>query len=179
MKRLKLGDVCAFKTDRGYRIIQWAYYIEKWGRYVKIFPEFYDEKPEDLKSVLLKQCSYIIIFDISRLFRKGILEYWGNYQECIIDPFPAYDIGFRRYGSQMLFIISNSLRHQDSENYIGDSSGSVIPDKYKDVRLLNLMPHPITLLHLLSSDFDLTHFDLFWPTDSELEELKQKYYYLL
>ena len=40
MKREKLGDVYAFKTDRGYRIMQWAYNIEKRGKYIKVFDGF-------------------------------------------------------------------------------------------------------------------------------------------
>lgn len=179
MRRVKLGDVFAFKTDRGYRIVQWVYHIEKYGKHVKIFHGFYNEKPDNLTTILQNECSYIIIFDISQLFKKGILEYWGNYASCILEPFPQYDIGFRKYGSQILFRISNSMRHQENEQYIGDSSGSVIPEKYKDVRLLNSMPHPIIFLYLLSSNFDLNHYDLYWPKDDEVDVLEQKFANLL
>lgn len=176
MRRVKLGDVFAFKTDRGYRIIQWAYHIEKYGKYIKVFPGFYNEKPIDLTTILHKKCSYIIVCNnISQLFRKGILEYWGSYDSSILEPFPTLDISFRKYGDRKLFLISNSTRHQENEQYIGDSFDSAIPEKYKNVCMLNSRPHPIIFLYLLSSDFDLNHLDLYWPSDDELELLKQKY----
>ena len=174
MRRIKLGDVFAFKTNRGYRIIQWVYHIEKYGKYIKVFKGFYNENPDDLTTILQQKCAYIIIFNVSQLFKKGILEYWGNYNSCILEPFPKYDISFRKYGDQMLYQISNSMRHQENEQYIGDASGSIIPEKYKDVCLLNSMPHPVIFLYLLSSDFDLNHFDLYWPTENELSIFEQK-----
>ena len=102
------------------------------------------------------------------------IQYWRNYASYILEPFPQYDIGFRKYGNQILFRISNPLRHPENEQYIGDSSGSVIPKKYRDVRLLNSRPHPVMFLYLLSSDFDLYHFDLYWPKENELPVFEKK-----
>ena len=179
MRQLRLGDICAYKTKRGYRIVQWAYQHAKMGKYVKVFPGFYREKPNDLSSILHGECSYIITFNMSNLVKEGVLEFWGNDQDCIQEPFPEYDIEFRKCGNQFLYRISNSLRHQENEKFIGDPSGRIIPNKYKDLRLLNLVPHPIQFLYLLSSDFDLNHFDLFWPDEDELVALQQKYNHLM
>ena len=175
MRRAKLGDVYAFKTERGYRIIQWVYHIEKMGRYIKVFPGFYEKEPENLAIILQGDCSYIVTYYIPPLLKKGILEFWGNYEEFIVEPFPKYMIGFQKYGNQILFRVANSMRAQDDETYIGDSSGQVIPRKYKDVRLLNLIPSTIFFLHMLSSDFDLKHFDLLWGGEREMETLREKY----
>jgi len=179
MRRAKLGDVYAFKTDRGYRIIQWVYHIEKLGKHIKVFPGFYDKEPENLTDILQGDCSYIVTFHIPPLVRMGLLEFWGNYSEYILEPFPDYMIGFRKFGNQILFSVANSLRAQDDETYIGDSSGKIIPKKYKDVRLLNLIPSTIRFLYMLSSDFDLKHFDLFWPKDNELDILVKKFHSIL
>ena len=65
MKRTKLGDVYAFKTERGYRIIQWAYFIERHGNFVRVFPGFYQKIPTDIESVISSECAYIIQFHIS------------------------------------------------------------------------------------------------------------------
>lgn len=177
MKRAKLGDVFAFKAERGYRIIQWAYHIPKKGRFLKIFPGFYDEKPSNLIEILNGDCLYIVNFYLPFLLSKNILDFWGNYQECILEPFPKLMIEFRKYvGDQILYRISNSLIAQDSETYIGNSSGDGIPKKYNHVRLLNLNPCPMSFLHMLSSDFDLKHFDYFWPTDEEKNRLKENFH---
>lgn len=176
MRRAKLGDVYALKTERGYRIIQWVYHVEKHGRYIKVFPGFYDKEPEDLTDILQGDSSYIVTYHISHLVRKGILEFWGNYEEYIIEPFPKYMIGIFKYvNNQFLYRVANSMRAQDDESYIGDSSGQVIPEKYKDVRLLNLIPSTITLLYLLSSDFDLKHVDLLWIDEKDRKDLIEKY----
>ncbi len=141
-----------------------------------MFPGFYDIEPKNLMDILRGDCSYIVPFtSITLLIKKDIFEFWGNYQECIVEPFPEKDISFRKYGDQMLFRISNSMRHQDNEQYIGNSNGDVIPQKYKSVRLLNFMPPPLGFLHMLSSDFDLQHFDLARPTENEWDDLEQKY----
>ena len=64
MKRTKLGDVYAFKTERGYRIIQWAYSIEKHGNFVRIFPNFYQNIPSDIDAIVSSEPSYIMQFAI-------------------------------------------------------------------------------------------------------------------
>jgi hypothetical protein len=181
MRRVKLGDVYAYNTERGYRIVQYAYYVEKKGRYVKVFPGFYDKKPENLTLILQGDCSYIVEYNLSLLVREEILEFWGNYTECILDTFPERDITFHKYdeyGRRIYYEVANSMRHQEYEKYIGDPSGSAIPKKYRNIRLLNLRPHTITFIYLLSSDFDLSHFDLFWPKDNQIEVLEERFAYL-
>ena len=52
MKQAKIGDVYAFKTERGYRIVQWGYFIEKQGSFVLIFPDFYKEIPSNIEAII-------------------------------------------------------------------------------------------------------------------------------
>jgi hypothetical protein len=48
MKRSQLGDVFAFKTERGYRMMHWVYDVDREGFFVKVFPGFYQEKPANI-----------------------------------------------------------------------------------------------------------------------------------
>ena len=46
MRRAKLGDVFAVKVPNGYKIVQWAYRIEKFGNYIRVFDGLYDTLPD-------------------------------------------------------------------------------------------------------------------------------------
>ena len=176
MKRSQLGDVFAFKTERGYRIMHWVYHIEKQGKFVKVFAGFYPQMPENLQEIIDGEYAYMINFDARRLYNKGIFELWGNYPGRDQIPFPTHDIEFRRYvGNSILFRVAQFTCHQNDEQFIGDATGKCIPERYSHIRLLNGIPHPFRFLYLLSSDFDLHHFDLFWADDDELQRIDEKY----
>jgi hypothetical protein len=176
MKRSQLGDVFAFKTDRGYRIMHWVYRIEKMGYFVKVFPGFYNEIPENIEEIIEGEYSYMINADARRLYNKGIFEHIGNYPGRDQIPFPTHDIEFRRYvGNTILYRVAQFTCHQNDEQFIGDATGKCIPERYGHIKLLNGIPHPIRFLYLLASDFDLRHIELFWATDEELNRFDQLY----
>jgi len=177
MKKANLGDVYAFPTERGYRIMQWAYRIERYGDYIKVFPGFYSEKPENLEVIAKGDCAYIINVNAPKIYRKGIFELWGNFP--VSDPFPTYDLFFNKCGKAILFEVCEFIGHRTIATFIGDSAGTAIPEKYKNLRLLNCMPHPFTFLYLLESNFDLNHYDRFWPEDASYSEIDRKYGALL
>ncbi len=174
MKKTILGDVYAFRTDRGYRLLQWAYFMEKQGKFVRIFPGFYGERPANLQSIVEGDCSYMLNFDIPKLYRKGLLELWGSFPLDDLHPFPTHDIHFFQYADRGEFEICEFLCHQKSETYIGDATGKGIPEKYRHIKLVNGVVDPIWFLYLLSSDFDMTHWHLFNPKE-KWDEFEKKY----
>ena len=173
MKKALLGDVYAFKTDRGYRILHWAYHIEKMGKYVRIMPGFYPQKPENLKTIVDSECLYIMSFDAPKAYRKGLFENWGNQAVSSLYPFPTHDINYFQYSDRGEFEICEFFCHQHFERYIGDSFGHGIPEKYKDVKLINAIVDPISFLALISSDFDLYHWHLFYSKERWIEYEKK------
>ncbi len=181
MKRAKLGDVYAFKTDRGYRLLQWAYKIEKYGEYTRVFPGFYQEQPSDIQEIVDGDCAYISDFSVAKLYRKGLLEYWGNYPINDKIPFPSHDIRYtpmsEAYGysdTKGYFEICESTCHIHFEKFLGTPSGEGIPEKYKNIKLICGSVDPVWFIYLISSDFDLSHWNLFWPGD-KLDEFERKY----
>ena len=179
MKRAQVGDVYAFKTERGYRIIQWGYFIEKHGSFVIVFPDFYKEIPSDIEAVVSKECSYIISFAISKFYRKGMLELLYRAPLDSIPPFPKYDISYRSYGKDGCFEVCEFERHQNFETFDGYPDGRGLPEKYKNVNLINGCVDPVWFIYLLTSDFDLKHWDLFYPGKDIHNAFLMKYEKLL
>ena len=175
MKRTKLGDVYALKTERGYRIIQWAYHIEKYGNFVRVFPNFYQDIPSDIEAVLFTEHSYILPFAISKLYKTGLLELICSASTDSIPPFPEYDITYRDYGKEGCFEVCEFYRHQHFECFDGYPDGRGLPEKYKDVKLINGCVDPIWFIYLLTSDFDLQHRDLFYPGKDTHNAFLKKY----
>lgn len=175
MKRTKIGDVYAFKTMRGYRIMQWAYRIEKIGDFVRVFPNFYQEIPVDIESIVFSDCSYIIPFYISRLYRKGLLELLYSAPIDSIPPFPEYFINYRNYGKEGSFVISEFKNLSNFEVFEGYPDGRGLPEKYKDVNLINGFVDPTWFIYLLTSDFDMQHWDLFFPGKEVHDMFLKKY----
>ncbi len=176
MRRGKLGDVYAFKTERGYRILHYVYYIEKWGQYIKIFPGFYNEQPQNLEEIISGDCAYMMSLAITKLYRTGLLEWWGTYpNDDKKNPFPTHDINYLDFGGYGEFEICESMCHQHHEDFKGLPDGTGIPDKYKDVRLINCIPDPISFLCILSSDFDLKHWQYYQVAHEKWNEYEKKY----
>ena len=167
MKRTKVGDVYAFKSERGYRILQWAYRIEKYGDYVRVFPGFYQEIPENIEEIVFGECSYIMGFNIGRLYRRGLLELLFSAPLDSIPEFPSHDIKYNRAytsdGSDGRFLVSEFTCPQNFERFEGYPDGRGLPKKYKKLKLINSFVDPTWFLYLLTSDFDLKHWDLFCP----------------
>ena len=174
MKRAKLGDVYAFKTDRGYRTIHWAYKVEKIGKYVRVFSDFYQEKPNSLKDIIDGECDYIIGFNISLLYQKGLLELWDNIPVSDNYPLPTYSIFY--HGDSYGFYNINLFCNNDSvETIYGDCTGSVLPEKYRDLNFLDAFPSPIWFIYLLHSDFDTKHWNLYWPRGGKADKYEKIY----
>ena len=179
MKRAKLGDVYAFKTDRGYRIIHWAYSVERRGNFSRIFPGFYQEKPQNIEEFIDGECMYIAQFTIAKLYRKGLLEHWGNFPISEKHPLPTMTINYvpypnvdENYGKYEICEFSNG--HFVGLFY-GDHTGKAVPEEYHSVKLINRVVDPIWFLYLLSSDFDLQHWNLFWPGKQKWNEYEKIY----
>lgn len=176
MRRAKVGDVYAFKTERGYRILQWAYKIEKWGRYVRVFPNFYDKIPDNIEDIVRGECSYIISFHIPKLYQKGLLEFLCTVPIESIPPFPKYDIDYVSYGNNRgEYEICEFACHNNSEYFEGLADGTGLPKKYKDLKLINGSVDPVWFIYLLTSDFDMKHWDLFYPGKATHSEYLKKY----
>lgn len=174
MKKAKLGDVYAFKTERGYRLLHWAYTISKYGNYVRVLPNFYQDRPSDISDIIDSDCAYILDFNVSKLYRKGLLELWGNYPISEKFPFPSHDISYTPLSNFGEFQVCESTCHQHFETFIGDHTGNVLPLKYKNIKLICGSVDPIWFIYLISSDFDLTHWNLYWP-EEKWDEYDQKY----
>lgn len=175
MKRTKLGDVYAFKTERGYRIIQWAYSIEKNGNFVRVFPSFYENIPSDIDTIVSSEHSYIMQFAISKLYRTGLLELIYSASPDSIPPFPKYDIHYRDYGKEGSFEVCEFYNHLNFECFDGYPDGRGLPKKYKKVKLINGCVDPVWFIYLLASDFDLHHWDLFYPGKKTHDAFLKKY----
>ena len=133
MKRTKVGDVYAFKTERGYRIIQWGYKIEKIGNFVRVFPNFYTDVPKNIEKIITLECEYIIGFNIAKLYRKGLLELIYSAPVDSIPPLPKYDIDYHDYGKEGSFEVCEFACHQNFEIFDGYPDGRGLPEKYKKI----------------------------------------------
>lgn len=93
MKRLKLGDILAFQTDRGYRIFHWAYNVPKKGKYIRVMPGFYQTIPNNLNDIVSGECAFIIWADINWYYKNGLFILVGH-EEVSNEtyPFPEYQI---------------------------------------------------------------------------------------
>ena len=175
MKRTQVGDVYAFKTERGYRIIQWGYFIEKQGNFVRVFPDFYAEIPPNIEAIVSNECSYIIQFAISKFYRKGMLEFLYRAPLDSIPPFPQYYINYRSYGSEGSFEVCEFVRPQNFESFDGYPDGRGLPEKYQNLKLINGCVDAIWFIYLLTSNFDLHHWDLFYPGKIVYDAFLKKY----
>ena len=110
-----------------------------------------------------EECAYIIDFDSSRMCRKGIFEWVGNKAVSEKYPFPKHDIfcycRSNDNPNSICFQVCNSTFHQEYENYWSDCSGNGLPEKYKDIKLLNTVFSPLSALCLIASDFDMHNWD--------------------
>ena len=163
MRRAQLGDVYVFLTERGYRIIHWAYYIEKQGKFVRIFPGFYPQIPDNIEEIVGGECAYMMCFDAPKAYRRGFFTFVKNCPVSDKYPFPNHVIVYRDYGTYGEFEVCEFDCHQHFEIFRGDPTGKGLPKKYQELKLINGIVDPIWFVYLLSSDFDLHHWDLFVP----------------
>ncbi len=175
MKQAKIGDVYAFKTEKGYRIIQWGYSIEKYGNFVRVFPDFYAEIPTNIETIVSENCSYIIQFAITKFYRKGMLKFIYRASLDSIPSFPRYDINYRSYGNEGRFEVCEFACHQNFEVFNGYPDGRGLPEKYQSVNLINGCVDAIWFIYLLTSNFDLHHWESFYPGEDLYNAFLKKY----
>ena len=178
MRRSKIGDVYAFRAERGYRLFQYAYKVDRIGKFYRVFPNFYSEIPENFREIVLGEYSYLIWHNVATGFRSGLFQFLGNVADRGYEPFPKYEITYVSYGKTGDFIVSEFSRSQTSETFESAPDGSGLPQKYRNVKLINSLVPTLDFIYLLSSGFDLSHWELFSP-GKKLDEIQEKYGELL
>ena len=155
-------------------MFQLAYKIDKMGCFYRVFPGFFPTIPIDLEKIVFGNYDYIIAYNVTTAFKKGIFHYLENHKDSIMEPFPKYDISYVPIDDNGFFTVSEFSGHQNYESFFGSSDGSGLPDKYKDVKLINSIPTSLFFIYLLSSGFDLSHWELFTP-GSKMDLIENKY----
>ena len=61
------------------------------------------------------------------------------------------------------------------ESFDGFPDGRGLPHKYKKLKLINGCVDPVWFIYLLTSDFDLHHWDLFYPGKDLYDVFLKKY----
>ena len=114
-------------------------------------------------------------FNIGRLYRRGLLELLFSAPLDSIPEFPKHDISYHNYGRKGKYEICEFTRHQNFEVFEGYPDGRGLPEKYKKLKLINGCVDPTWFLYLLTSDFDLHHWDLFNPGERVHSLFLKKY----
>ena len=175
MKRAKLGDIFAFKTDAGFRIIILAYRVEKFGYFVRVLPGYYDAIPDNVLELAKGECSFIISTHINKLCSNGLLHYIGNLNTDSIPPMPDYDIDYTSYGDTGEFEVCEFSCPQNSFDFKGKPDGTGLPRRFKKLNLINGSVDPIWFIYLLVVGFDTKHWELFAPGEKTYSEFYSKY----
>lgn len=175
MKKYKAGDVFAFKTINGYRIILWAYSIDKFGDYVRVLPGFYDDIPENALDIAVGNCSFIIGVSIKTMCKKNLLNYIGSVEESLIPEMPYYQIEYSDYGNCGSFEVSEFGRAQNFCIYEGLPDGSGLPEQFKEINLVNGTVGIYWFIYLITEGFDNKHWNLFYPGKEKHKFYEEKY----
>ena len=166
MRQAKLGDVYAVKVPNGYKIIQWAYHIQKYGRFIRVFEDLYDTYPKNIAEIVNAEHSYVTDLYVGRAYRIGLLEFLGNYPVPADYPFPELQIELcEKQGKIFGFKIEQRndsyIFSQYSETAI--TTVDVLPQQYHNVKRLAHCVSPDWLLYLFDNDFSLHNLDVFYP----------------
>lgn len=167
MRRAKLGDVYSVKVPNGYKLIQWAYHIPKFGSFIRVFDGLYQTTPEDIATIVAGPHSYIADLLVGRAYRIGLLNWLGNYPVPEKYPAPEHQIRFCRDQNNHIYSIritktpiADGLPRQIS---FPVSSIDELPEQYRSVKLLSSNVSPDWLLYLFDNDFSLHNPDIFSP----------------
>ena len=166
MRRAKLGDVYAVKVPNGYKIIQWAYHIEKYGRFIRVFDGLYDTCPANIAEIVAGDHSYVTDLFVGRAYRIGLLEFLGNYSVPAAYPFPESQIEFREKQGKVFGFRIEQRNDSNIYRYYSDTAVttvSVLPEQYRNVKRLAHYVSPDWLLYLFDNDFSLHKVDIFFP----------------
>ena len=166
MRRAKLGDVYAVKVPNGYKIIQWAYFIEKYGTFIRVFDGLYEKSPTNIAEIVAGEHSYVTDLFVGRAYRIGLLDFLGNYPVPAAYPFPESQIAFyEKQGKVFGFRIeqrhASNIYRFDSDTAL--TTTSVLPEEYHNVKRLAHCVSPDWLLYLFDNDFSLDRVDVFYP----------------
>ena len=175
MKRYRVGDVFAFKTANGYRIILWAYTIDKFGDFVRVLPGFYDTIPSDALDIATGTCSFIIQVSIKTMCKKNLLTYIGSVDNSLIPEMPKYQIEYSDYGNYGRFNVSEFGRAQNFSVYEGAPDGSCLPKHFQEVNLVNGSVGIYWFIYLITEGFDNKHWNLFYPGEKKHKIYEEKY----
>ena len=174
MKRYKTGDVFVFKTENGYRIILWAYSIDKVGDFVRVIPGFYNDIPNNVLEIASGNCSFIIQISIKTMAKK-LLTYVGSINESLIPEMPKYQISYSDFGSYGRFNVSEFGKAQNFCIYEGLPDGSALPNDVRDINLVNGAVGIYWFIYLITEGFDTKHWNLFYPGEKKHDIYEKKY----
>lgn len=166
MRRAKLGDVYAVKVPNGYKIIQWAYFIEKYGTFIRVFDKLYDECPANIEEIVAGEHSYVTDLFVGRAYRVGLLEWLGNLPVPEEYPFPELSIEFCEKQSKIFGFKIEQRNASNVYKHYSDTAittVSVLPEEYHNVKRLAHYVSPDWLLYLFDNDFSLHKVDVFYP----------------
>ena len=174
MKRPKLGDVYYVKVPNGYKLFQWAYSIPRKGDYIRVFDGLYENIPEDIADIVAGPHSYILPFNLKRLYRLGMSQLLANYAVPEEYPFPQYMISFwinpktrKVFGIELMSTVEGVREWKDFEV----QSMKELPLEYQNETLLNKRVGPAWLFYLFDTNFNLSQLELFSPGRNEEEAL--------
>ncbi len=165
----------AFKTVNGYRIILWAYSIDKFGDYVRVVPGFYDDIPENVLDIAVGNCSFIIQIPIKTMLKTKLLTYIDSVNKFSIPEMPCYQIEYSDYGSYGQFEVSEFGRTQNSCIYEGLPDGSGLPEQFKEIKLVNGAVGIYWFIYLITEGFDNKHWNLLYPGKEKYKLYEQQY----
>ena len=179
MRRAKLGDAYAVKVPNGYKIIQWAYHIEKYGRFIRVFDGLYDAVPENIAEIVAGPHSYITDLYVSRAYRIGLLSWLGNYSIPEKYPFPEYGVEFCRNQHKKIYRIylHRTPLTSDLPRFFRFEVCSIaqLPEKFQNVELLHSFFSPDWLLYLFDNGFSLEEPDILEPWIHWGENWRERY----
>ena len=178
MRKAKIGDVFAVKVPNGYKLLQWAYDIDKYGTYVRVFDGLYPTIPANIAEIIDGPHSYIADLFVGRAYRIGLLEWLGNYNVPEKYPFPEYAISFCPNQSGIAFIqIYTTIFASGFPQSFTFKVNSImeLPEQYRNVNLLHTSVSPDKLLYLFDNDFTPLCPKIFYPVFYWGDEWRNRY----
>lgn len=179
MRRAKLGDVFYVKVPNGYKIVQWAYHIKKFGRFIRVFDGLYAEIPENIDELVAGPHSYITDMDVNRAYRISLLSWLGNYPVPRQYPFPKYSVefSFDKKGSTYAIDLLLNPGIDDLPHLLSFSVSSIeeLPEEYRHINLLNSRFSADWLLYLFDNEFSLATPHITYPKFLWGENWRDKY----
>lgn len=179
MARAKLGDVYSVKVPNGYKIIQWAYHIERYGRFIRVFDGLYQSIPQNVEEIVAGEHSYTTDLFVGRAYRIGLLEWLGNFPVPDKYPVPEYYLEFNRdrYGKvyQVKVVNTPACTQGRFSKAFPVAKVEDLPEEFRNVKLLADHVSPDWLLYLFDNGFSLREPDIFNPWIHWGENWKEKY----